>query len=244
MIDILRLDPSCHAHSLGTICALSDIEGDILLPAPPKACRMDKGRLQAMAEFHGAMYINNDNLTRVAATKNAERDITSIHLAFPAVQDQSILLAMAAWLSVLRNVKDEVERLDADIAQLALTDSAAILTSSIRSSSRSPQRYGGACLNPACDPTRAWTKNFVRQLRGLVPHAVYTTVNGSVLDVWEVMLAGVLVREMSAVDIGTSLGVRTRTIGFRPFFLLLQVDLAFARDGVSEDETLQEMAWM
>ncbi|KAK1815550.1 hypothetical protein LTR12_010015 [Friedmanniomyces endolithicus] len=189
-----------------------------------------------MAQFHGAMYINNDNDSRAAAAKHAERDITAIHLGFPAVQDQSILFAMAAWLSVLRNVNDEVDRLDADTAQLALTDSAAMLTSSIRSSSRSPQRYGGACLDPACDAIRAWTKNFVRHLRGLVPQAVYADVIHSVLDVWEVMLAELLVRDRSAGDV--------ETIGFRPFFILFQADLAFDREGVSEDEALLEMEWM
>ncbi|KAK5141908.1 hypothetical protein B0A54_16111 [Friedmanniomyces endolithicus] len=197
-----------------------------------------------MAEFHGAMYINNDNLTRVAATKNAERDITAIYLAFPAVQVESILLAMAAWLSVLRNVNDEVERLDANTAQLALTDSAAILTSSIRSSSRSPQRYGGACLDPACDVIRAWTKNFVRQLRGLVPQAVYMHVIGSVLDVWDVMLAEVLVRDASAVDVEAYLEDRTGTIGFRPFIVLLQADVSSDRGGLLEERGLQEMEWM
>ncbi len=244
MIDILRSGLSCHVHSLGTICALSDIEGDILLTAAPKAGRMEKGKLQAIAEFHGAMYINNDNLSRVAATKHAERDIAAIQLAFPAVQDESILLAMAAWLSVLRNVNDEIERLDADTAQLALTDSGAILASSMRSSSRGPQRYGGACLDPACDSIRAWTKNFVRQLRGLVPHAVYMDVVDSVLDVWDVMLAGVLVRDVSAVDVETDVEVQARTIGYRPFFILLQADFSFHGMGHLNDEVLQETEWM
>ncbi|KAK0253560.1 hypothetical protein LTR48_001411 [Friedmanniomyces endolithicus] len=207
------------------ISVSSDIEGDIVLPATTKTHRLDKEKLQAMAEFHGAMYINNDNLTRVAATKNAERDITAIYLAFPAVQVESILLAMAAWLSVLRNVNDEVERLDANTAQLALTDSAAILTSSIRSSSRSPQRYGGACLDPACD-------------------AVYMHVIGSVLDVWDVMLAEVLVRDASAVDVEAYLEDRTGTIGFRPFIVLLQADVSSDRGGLLEERGLQEMEWM
>ncbi|KAK0824096.1 hypothetical protein LTR73_007963 [Friedmanniomyces endolithicus] len=214
----------------------SDIEGDMVLPATTKTHRLDKGKLQAMAEFHGAMYINNANNSRAAATKHAGRDISAIQLAFPAVQDESIFLAMAAWLSILRNVNDEIEGLDADTAQLALIDSAAILTSSIRSISRSPQRYGGASLDPACDVIRAWTKNFVRQLRGLVPQAVYTSVIDSVLDVWEFMLAGVLVREVSAMDV--------ETIRFRPFVTLLQADLAFVSDGISDNEALQEMEWM
>ncbi|KAK0969861.1 hypothetical protein LTR91_016120 [Friedmanniomyces endolithicus] len=166
---------------------------------------MEKGKLQAIAEFHGAMYINNDNLSRVAATKHAERDIAAIQLAFPAVQDESILLAMAAWLSVLRNVNDEIERLDADTAQLALTDSGAILASSMRSSSRGPQ---------------------------------------SVLDVWDVMLAGVLVRDVSAVDVETDVEVQARTIGYRPFFILLQADFSFHGMGHLNDEVLQETEWM
>ncbi|KAK0251391.1 hypothetical protein LTR91_025096 [Friedmanniomyces endolithicus] len=189
----------------------SDIEGDMVLPATTKTHRLDKGKLQAMAEFHGAMYINNANNSRAAATKHAGRDISAIQLAFPAVQDESIFLAMAAWLSILRNVNDEIEGLDADTAQLALIDSAAILTSSIRSISRSPQRYGGASLDPACDVIRAWTKNFF-------------------------MLAGVLVREVSAMDV--------ETIRFRPFVTLLQADLAFVSDGISDNEALQEMEWM
>ncbi|KAK1808008.1 hypothetical protein LTR12_017640 [Friedmanniomyces endolithicus] len=194
-----------------------------------------------MAEFHGAMYINNANDSRATATKHAERDITAIRLAFPAIQNESILLAMAAWPSVLRNVNDELERLETDSAQLALTDSAAILASSMRSSSRGPQRYGGACLDPACDVIRAWTKNSVRQLRGLVPQAVYMHVIGSVLDVWDVMLAEVLVRDAPAVDVEAYLEDRTGTIGFRPFIVLLQADVSFDRGGLLEERGLQEM---
>ncbi|TKA79830.1 hypothetical protein B0A55_02786 [Friedmanniomyces simplex] len=202
---------------------------------------MDKEKFRAMAEFHAAMYINNSNDSRAPALKNAQRDIAAIELAFPAVQDESILLAMAAWLSFLCSVDDEVERLDVDTAELALSDSATILTSSLRSNERSSQRYGGACLDPACDAIRAWTKNFIRQLRGLVPLAVYNRLIDSVLDVLEAMLAEVLLRQTSAVDIETYLLVRTRTVGLRPFFVLLQADLQLDVGGPSSDSALHAL---
>ncbi len=99
-------------------------------------------------------------------------------------------------------------------------------------------------MDPACDSIRAWTKNFVRQLRGLVPHAVYMDVVDSVLDVWDVMLAGVLVRDVSAVDVETDVEVQARTIGYRPFFILLQADFSFHGMGHLNDEVLQETEWM
>ncbi|KAK5676859.1 hypothetical protein LTS10_010623 [Elasticomyces elasticus] len=190
------------------------------------------------------MYINKETestISTIALYQKAERDVAAIWLAFPDLQNENTALAMAAWLALLCNVDDEIDRLDADTAQLALSDSAAILASSMRSNERSPQRYGGACLNPACDPVRAWTKNFVRQLRGLVPQAVYVNVVNNVLDVWEALQDEANLREDAVGDVGSYLEVRTRTVGLRPFFDLLQADLQLEDDELAQEPSIWQL---
>ncbi|KAK3642965.1 hypothetical protein LTR56_008834 [Elasticomyces elasticus] len=220
---------------------LPHIEQHLLLPAAPRTRRMDEDKIRAMAEFHAAMYINKETKSTVLLLQKAERDVAAIWLAFPDLQNESTVLAMAAWLALLCNVDDEIERLDANTAQLALSDSAAILASSMRNNERSPQRYSGACLNPACDSIRAWTKNFVRQLRGLVPQAVYINVVNNVLDVWEALQDEAYLREDAVSDVGSYLEIRTRTVGLRPFFDLLQADLQLDDDELAREPVIWQL---
>ncbi|KAK4962480.1 hypothetical protein LTR10_000106 [Elasticomyces elasticus] len=220
---------------------LPNIEQHLLLPGAPRTRRMDKDKIRAMAEFQAAMYTNKEMESTISLYQKAEKDVAAIWLAFPDLQSESTVLAMAAWLALLCNVDDEIERLDANTAQLALSDSAAILASSMRNNERRPQRYGGACLNPACDSIRAWTKNFVRQLRGLVPQAVYINVVNNVLDVWEALQDEAYLQEEPVSDIESYLEIRTRTVGLRPFFDLLQADLQLEDDELAREPSIWQL---
>ncbi|KAK3650570.1 hypothetical protein LTR56_006275 [Elasticomyces elasticus] len=220
---------------------LPNIEQHLLLPAAPRTHCMDKDKIRAMAEFHAAMYIKKETESTISLYQKAEGDVAAIWLAFPDLQNESTVLAMAAWLALLCNVDDEIERLDADTAQLALIDSASILASSTKNNERGPQRYGGACLNPACDSIRAWTKNFVRQLRGLVPQAVYINVVNNVLDIWEALQDELYLREEAVSDIESYLEIRTRTVGLRPFFDLLQADLQLEDDELAREPVIWQL---
>jgi hypothetical protein len=50
------------------------------------------------------------------------KELEGVMLRFPSIQDEHILLAMAAWFSVLCAVDDLVEKMDGVIARSVLHD--------------------------------------------------------------------------------------------------------------------------
>lgn len=129
---------------------------------------------------------------------------------------------MATWFALLCAVDDEVERMDAQAAELAIASSVVALRASVNPEERKDSIYSPACVDCGTRLTLALTKAFASQLRGLVPRTLYESLVKKIVDVWQAMAIERELRGQSAVEQAEYLRVRSCTVGLEPFFVLLE----------------------
>ncbi|KAK3672848.1 hypothetical protein LTR78_007201 [Recurvomyces mirabilis] len=230
-----------HSKASNFVSSGRSIKGLLLPLTPPEEHGItDEGALKSLAEQHAIFYEASLD-TRLDAVNYAYRDITTTCRAFPAVRSERFILAMAAWFSLLCQVDDIIEELDANLAQAALADSIAILKSNTKVYQGRLLDYDGGFVNPGCNQICALTKTFVRHLRELVPASIFIKVANDVLDVWENMGLERVVKDGPAPDVESYISLKSRTIGLSPFFDILQAELC--REIDSKPEVHPSIMW-
>ncbi|KAK4580274.1 hypothetical protein LTR86_000477 [Recurvomyces mirabilis] len=230
-----------HSEASNFMSSGRSINGLVLPLTPPGKHGIPvEGVLNSLAEQHAIFYEASLD-TRLDAVKYAYRDITTICRAFPAVQSERFILAMAAWFSLLCQVDDIIEELDANLAHTALADSIAILKSNTRVYQGRLVDHDGRFVNPECNRICALTRTFVRHLRELVPASIFIKVANDVLDVWKNMGLERVVKDGPAPDVESYISLKSRTIGLSPFFDILQAELC--REIDSKPEVHPSIMW-
>jgi hypothetical protein len=197
----------------------------IKLPDIPGQQNVPSGDIdmQELIEKHRKFYFSDARNSPAAAEKKAKGDIMAVRRAFPTVQDSRILLVMASWYALLCAIDDVIEEMEPALARLALAESIIVLQRTETMYTwqdiiHSPAAFGGRDEEAVC----GLAKLFIDQVRSLLPKRVYTRLVEMIIDVWQAMSLETTFKEGHCPGEETYLGVRSRTIGLRPFFVLLE----------------------
>ena len=177
---------------------------------------------QALSEAHHAFYLADDRNSSSTAMSKAAKDIAVIRHAFPAVEDDQTLFAMATWFALLCKFDDEIELLSSEAARTALEESIILLQASVLGTNGAEATISLVSFSSNSERAVALTEAFISQLRGSLPRRLYAKLITIVIACWEAMILETALRtNPDDVDENAYLSIRSETVGLKPFFLLL-----------------------
>ncbi|KAF2770740.1 hypothetical protein EJ03DRAFT_350038 [Teratosphaeria nubilosa] len=132
---------------------------------------------------------------------------------------------------------------DPALARLALAESITVLqrtdaTYDWREAFHAPAAFG----NREEEAVPGFAKLFVDQVRGVLEKDVYARLVESIIDVWQAMSVETTFAEAVVVDEATFLATRARTVGLRPFFVLVEAAAGVELTGLEEEEVKTRVA--
>ncbi|KAH7381763.1 isoprenoid synthase domain-containing protein [Cadophora sp. MPI-SDFR-AT-0126] len=156
--------------------------------------------------------------------KKFAKELDSIYSTFPAITDRAtILLAMAAWFSILCEVDDLTENMEPMDAKRALQDARSMTW-----------KDSGTSLGTGID----WSKpnsshemiqHIVREFRiythHLLPAATYNVFMEDINKVFTWMITETNFRESPPPSVDAYMKIRGETVGISPFFALVESSL-------------------
>ncbi|KAG4440435.1 hypothetical protein IFR05_004079 [Cadophora sp. M221] len=172
--------------------------------------------------------------------KKFAKELDSIYSTFPAITDRAtILLAMAAWFSILCEVDDLTEKMEPMDAKRALQDARSMTWKDSGTSlgtviGRRPRLIPVSKDLPYVD----WSKvnsshemiqHIVREFRiythHILPAAIYNTFMEDVNKVFAWMITETNFRESPPPSVDAYMKIRAETVGISPFFTLVEGSL-------------------
>lgn len=182
--------------------------------------------------------------------KRAVAELRALETTIPFVTNGKTVLAMAAWFFLLCYADDVVEKMSPRAAQAALQKGVQAMGRPallIRGKKKVSVSSRAECTVDDGPETKIEghqlilhsCQTFGRHVRDLLPKPTYKLLLQSVSKVFDGMVEEIEFREHRIPDVNLYLGIRVRTIGLSPFFVLLP-DQHF-RQGMAKDESFSAL---